>query len=93
MDPYNQPPRVEIEGENRRQSYQISSSETPKIVKLVINYSGGLIKDEKQANYVLTGLVLVAIIISLFLFFKAYRLPSPPPADKIIRVAGPNGGF
>jgi len=42
---------------------------TPKIIQWVIRYSGGLVKDEKQANYVLIGLVALAIIISLFLFF------------------------
>lgn len=35
----------------------------------MIKYSGGLVKDEKQANYVLLGFVALAIIISLFLFF------------------------
>jgi len=35
----------------------------------IVKYSGGLIKDENQAAYVIIGLVIVAIIISLFLFF------------------------
>jgi hypothetical protein len=42
---------------------------TPKVVKWVTKLSGGLIKDENQASYVLIGLVVVAIIVSLFLFF------------------------
>lgn len=42
---------------------------TPKIIQWVIKYSGGLVKDEKQASYVLIGFVVVAIIISLFLIF------------------------
>jgi len=46
-----------------------SSSETPKIVQWVIKYSGGLVKDKKQAQYVLLGFVVVVIIISLFLIF------------------------
>jgi len=46
-----------------------SSSETPKIIRWVIKYSAGLIKDKKQAQYVLLGFVVVVIIISLFLFF------------------------
>ncbi len=41
----------------------------PKIVQWVIKYSGGLIKNEKQAYYVILGFVALAIIISLFLFF------------------------
>jgi len=44
---------------------------TPKIIKWVIKYSGGLVKDEKQASYVLIGFGVIAIIISLILFFNA----------------------
>ena len=46
------------------------NSENPKIIKWVIKYSGGYIKDEKQASYVLIGFVAVAIIISLFFLFS-----------------------
>ena len=41
----------------------------PKIISWVIRYSGGLVKDEKQASYVLLGFVVVAVVISLFLIF------------------------
>ena len=41
----------------------------PKIIQWVIKYSGGLIKNENQAGYVLFGFVAAAIIVSLFLFF------------------------
>lgn len=52
--------------------------ETPKIVQWVMKYFGGFIKDEKQANYVLLGFVVVAIVISLFLIFSggSTKLPS-----------------
>ena len=43
--------------------------QSPKVVQWVMKYSGGLIQSEKQANYVLLGLVAVAMVISLFLFF------------------------
>ena len=43
---------------------------TPKMIRWVIKYSVGLIKDEKQASYVLIGFVAVAIIVSLFLVFS-----------------------
>jgi hypothetical protein len=42
---------------------------TPKMVKLVIKISGGAIKEQKQAEYILLGFVVVAIGISLFLVF------------------------
>ncbi len=60
--------RIKFEGEEfqRPRSFQ---TPTPKIVQWVIKYSGGYVKDEQQANYVLIGFVAVAIIFSLFLFF------------------------
>lgn len=42
---------------------------TPKIVTWVIKYSGGLVKNEKQASYVLLGFVTVTVVIVLFLIF------------------------
>lgn len=65
---------------------------TPKMVQKVIKWSGGAIKEQKQAEYILLGFVVVAIGISLFLFINTIKHPSPPPTDKIIWVAGPSGG-
>ncbi|MSU45517.1 MAG: hypothetical protein EXS47_02740 [Candidatus Zambryskibacteria bacterium] len=61
--------RIKFEGEEfqRPRSFQ---TPTPKIVQLVIKYSGGYVKDEKQASYVLIGFVAVAIVVSIFLFFS-----------------------
>ncbi len=39
---------------------------TSRITNLIINYSGGLIKDEKQAQYLLLIISILAIITSLF---------------------------
>jgi hypothetical protein len=47
-------------------SYQ--EPETSKMVKLIMKLSGGAIKDERQAEYMLLGFSVLAIIISLFLF-------------------------
>ena len=66
---YNEPPKIMFEGEEFQRTRQSFQTPTPKIVKLIIKYSGGLIKDEKQANYVLIGLTVAAIIASLFLVF------------------------
>lgn len=38
------------------------------LVRLVIKCSGGFIKDEKHANYVLIGITVVAFALSLLLF-------------------------
>ena len=87
MDQNNEPGKVVFEGEEFQQPSQFFQTPTPKIVEWVIKYSGGTIKDKKQANYVLVGFVALAIIISLFLIsggggneaeFKA------PPGQKII---------
>lgn len=54
---------------------------TPKIIRWLIKYSGGLIKNENQAAYVLIGFVVLAIIILLFLFLggeKSVKFEVPP---------------
>lgn len=64
--------------------------ETPKIIQWVIKYSGGLIKDEKQASYVLIGFVAVVIIIVLFLIFgggnkqKVFTPGAEAPAEQVV---------
>jgi hypothetical protein len=60
--------RVKFEGE--QQYVRPYYSDTPKIIQWVIKYSGGYIKDEKQASYVLMGFVAVVIIISFLSLFK-----------------------
>ena len=58
--------RIKFEGEEFQRPSQSFQNPTPKIVQWVIKYSGGYVKDEQQANYVLIGFVVVAIIFSLF---------------------------
>ena len=67
MDQNNEPPKIVFEGEEFQRPTRSFQTPTPKIVEWVIKYSGGTIKYEEQANYVLLGFVVVAIIISLFL--------------------------
>jgi len=53
----------------------------PKIIQKIVRYSGGLIKNERQAYYVLLGFVAVAIVITLFLIFSGTEFTpreSPP---------------
>ena len=74
----------EFEMENVEQEQEVPSVsknlETPKMIQLVIKYSGGSIKNEKQAQYVLLGLVVVIIIITIILLLNAFRGPSEAPA-------------
>ncbi len=68
MDQNNEPQKVEFE--ELRQPNQSFQTPTPKITEWVMKHSGGMIKDEKQTNYLLTGFVVVVIVISLFLLIK-----------------------
>ena len=94
MDQNNEPGKVVFEGEEFQRTRQSFQTPTPKIVEWVIKYSGGSIKDEKQANYILIGFVAVAIIISLFLFFGDYNsrslTPPPPPINGLDYYAIPS---
>ncbi len=61
--------RIKFEGEEfqRPRSFQ---TPTPKIVQWVIKYSGGTVKDEQQANYVLIGFVVLAIVVVIIFLFS-----------------------
>jgi len=65
-------------------------AEPPKVVQWVLKYSGGLVKDQRQAQYVLLGFAALAIIISLVLFFGGGGGPNIPlpPGAKIIYSPG-----
>lgn len=46
---------------------------SPKIVQLIMRYSGGLVKNERQAFYVVLGFIIIAFIISIILIFSRER--------------------
>jgi hypothetical protein len=60
---------------------------TPKIVKAVIKYSGGAIKNQKQAEWILLGIATVAIGISIYLMIGVVNPKIPkdslPPGQFI----------
>jgi len=76
--------------QNEQQSNQVFFPGTPKIIQWVIKYSGGLIKDEKQAQYVILGFVVLVIIISLFLIFggggkqEIFTPEAEAPAEEVM---------
>jgi len=49
----------------------------PKIIRLIIKYSGGLIKDKNQANYFLFGFLVVVIIFTFILLFSGRAVGNP----------------
>lgn len=69
MYQYNEQPRVVFKGDDFQYATQSFQPRTSKITQWTIKCSGGLIQNEKQANVVLLGFAIVAIIVSLFLFF------------------------
>jgi len=79
MDQNNEPPKVVFGGDESQRTRQSFQTPTPKIVEWVIKYSGGLVKNEKQANYVLLGFVVVAIIVFLMVVFSGGSEIQPPP--------------
>ncbi len=79
MDQNNEPPRIIFEGEEFQRPARSFNSENPKMIQWVIKYSGGYVKDETQAEYVLIGFVALAIIVSLFLFFGGNGRPNMTP--------------
>ncbi|OHA01753.1 MAG: hypothetical protein A3C11_00140 [Candidatus Sungbacteria bacterium RIFCSPHIGHO2_02_FULL_49_12] len=52
---------------------------SPRIIQWTMKYSGGLITNERQANYVLIGFAVLAIIVSLYLFFGGSSSVKTPP--------------
>ncbi len=80
MNQNNEPSKIVFEGEEFRQPAQSFQTPTPKIVGWVMKYSGGSIRDEKQANYVLIGFVVLAIIVFLMVILGGgSEIPPPPP--------------
>lgn len=77
MEQSGEQSQITSEGEKFRRPTQSFQTPTPKIVEWVIKYSGGYIKDEGQASYVLIGFVAVAIAISLFLVFRGGPVSNP----------------
>ena len=66
------------------------SPTAPKIIRWLIKYSGGLIKNEKQAFYVILGFIVFVVIISLFLIFGGGGVETQktftPPAEEHIPI-------
>jgi hypothetical protein len=74
--------KVEFENDWSRPNNHYGQRNTSKMIALVIKYSGGIIKDEKQASYVVLIISILVIIVSLFILFKGENVPNiPRPAN------------
>jgi len=93
MDQNNRSTRIVFEDEDLQRHRESFQTSTPKIVRWVIKYSGGIINDEKQANYFLIGFVVVAVIISLFLLFGGENNRISSPDSDLINSPQPLGEY
>jgi len=57
---------------------------TPRIIEIMVKHSGGLIKNEKQADYVLIGAAILIIILSLILFSSGGANTDTPKDIKLL---------
>jgi len=62
-------PKIIFEEDQWQSPTRHSLPQTPKVIRWVMRYSGGRVKDRKKAEYILVGFVVIAFIVSLFLFF------------------------
>ncbi len=69
------------------------NSDVPKMVELVMKWSGGAIKEQKTAEYVLFGFVVLMFAVSFYLFFGGSAVKVKSPALDIINRPQPAEGF
>lgn len=60
-----------------QQRTNLASQKSSAMARLLIKYSGGLIRDERQARYALLILAMLIFIVSLILFLKTGVANSP----------------
>ena len=73
MDQNNEVSGIKFETDSWKAVKYYNETSTPKVIQWVMKFSGGSIKEERQAEYVLLGFVIIAIAISLFLFFGGHK--------------------
>lgn len=78
MHPDNNQHKIEFEGEEFQHSTRSFQDENSKMPQWIINHSGGKIKNENTANFVLILFAILIIIISLFLFFSGGKTTGSP---------------
>ena len=78
---------VKFEVPNYKTSVSNNQNEgTSKMARFIIKYSGGAIKDQRQAEWVLFGFVVVAIGISVYLLFGTGSKANQPTPQMIAKM-------
>jgi len=57
--------------ENNDQLNELYLSDKPRFIRWIIQYSGGVIKTEKKATYLLLTMVAIFVVVSIFIFIKS----------------------
>ena len=84
MDQGNQVQGVQFQEDRWSQSSpSFTEDDTPKMVKLVVKYSGGALSI-KQAEFSLFVFAVVIFVLSLFLFFSGGH-KTQKPSEEILR--------
>ena len=70
MVEYNEYNKMEdgITFDEDRKPQRAERVKPPKLTQMIIDYSGGYIQNQKQANYVLMGFIVAMVVLSFFLF-------------------------
>ena len=75
MYPNEEISKVVFDSDRLNRQTRTFQDQTPKFIQAVINHSGGLIKDENQAQNVMIGFSVIIIVISIFLFINSSSGP------------------
>lgn len=67
----------------QRPAQYTNQDDSPKIIRWITNYSGGFIKDEKQANYVIIAFIIVVMGVSIFLYISSRPNNSKPTPEAL----------
>lgn len=70
-----------IEFDEIEPELSVYDDETSGLVDVVMRFSGGVIKNKKQANYFLVFIISLSLIFSLFLVYRVFSGTSEPPQD------------
>jgi|GEM_PF-6974481 len=76
---------VQFEADTYKAIKFYNQTNVPQIVQRLMKYSGGIIKNEKSAYQILFGFVIIAVVISLYLFLGlGDSRPIPSSKDFIL---------
>ena len=77
--------KVQIENDLSTPSSLDKSDDLPGMVKLVIKLSGGSLNTQRQAEYVLLGICVLCITITVFLYSNMFSSTSKPTSPVMIQ--------